>query len=394
MHRRWIVVVLSLAAGLLTGCPNDFGAIGPGGGNNTPPEDPYWCCDPDDPTGCVCEGYWHCTEGFDSSKHCIQQNPELPDDGSQGGWDCQYNGDLIICSGSAGDHPDAGQDGVWDCTTNGDAIECSRQSEDGDVPDDGGGSGWDCTYADGGDARVCDQPGSGSPDDGWDCETAADGTTVCRNDSPEQPDDGNWDCYRVDGQDYCVGDHLPDGGNQGEWDCQENGEMIQCENGSGQVPDDGGGADWDCAWGESFIECESGDGGVDEPGGSCECVVGAQRYCDEPTFCNWGSQECEENNGERRWSRCNETAILSGCQPGGADAQDYEWHYQGGFWDGQVFDPNNDGVLVMPPDNWYNPAAEDCALRKGFCVQDMWDLDNDGDNQESTGDCADIQVCQ
>ena len=100
------------------------------------------------------------------------------------------------------------------------------------------------------------------------------------------------------------------------------------------------------------------------------------------------------NNGQRRWSHCNETAILTGCQPGGADAHDYEWHYAGGFWDGQVFDPNDDGILVMPPDNWYNPAGEDCAVRKGFCVQDMWDLDNDGDNQESRGECEDIQVCQ
>lgn len=395
MTRRF-AMLLVLPALFLAGCPNDFGSIPPDG-NNTPPEDPYWCCDPDDPTGCVCEGYWHCTEGFDSSKHCVQQNPDMPDGGGTGPWQCEYAGDLIVCTGDAAEHPDAGNDGGWNCTTQNDVVECSRGQDDDDVPDDGNGAPFDCTYENGGDARVCDQEGD-SPDDGWDCETGADGITVCRDDTPDAPDGGEWSCYVVDEDgvehDYCVGDHLPDDNGDGAWDCQENGELVECENDETETPDGGGAGEWDCDRGQEFVECESGDDGGEQPGESCDCVDGAVRYCDEPTFCNWGNQECEERNGERRWSHCNETAILTGCQPGGADAHDYEWHYAGGFWDGQVFDPNDDGILVMPPDNWYNPAAEDCAVRKGFCVQDMWDLDNDGDNQESRGECEDIQVCQ
>lgn len=172
--------------------------------------------------------------------------------------------------------------------------------------------------------------------------------------------------------------------------------MVECSNGDGQTPDGGDGVPWDCAWGQGnneFIECEYGEGGEDQTG-DCTCIANVTRYCDEPTFCNWGTQRCEVVNGENRWSRCNETAILNGCEPGGADARDYEWHYAGGFWDGQIHDPNDDGILIMPPDNWYNPAAEDCAIRKGFCVQDMWDLDNDLDNQESLGDCEDIEICE
>ena len=47
----------------------------------------------------------------------------------------------------------------------------------------------------------------------------------------------------------------------------------------------------------------------------------------------------------------------------------------------------------MPPDWWYNPAGQNCAMLQGRCVQDMWDLDNDGDNQESVGTCQGIDEC-
>jgi hypothetical protein len=47
----------------------------------------------------------------------------------------------------------------------------------------------------------------------------------------------------------------------------------------------------------------------------------------------------------------------------------------------------------MPPDNWFNPAAEDCGIRAGLCLQDMWGLDLDGDNAESAGSCDGVVLC-
>ncbi|MBI2895193.1 MAG: hypothetical protein HYY06_16685 [Deltaproteobacteria bacterium] len=402
MFNRPLAVFVASLALLLAACPNEFGqGLGPGDEVNTPADDPYWCCDPDDPEGCTCTGYWHCTEGADGTKSCIQQNPELPDDGALGGWDCQYLNDLIVCEGDADEHPEAGQGGGWDCQSNGEMVTCERQQEEDDIPDGGAGGPYDCVFQNGGDARRCEQPGDSGdlPDDGWDCLVGADGRTTCRNEEPEMPEGGDWDCYREGSADVCVGNEMPDDEGGGEWDCQRNGEMVVCENDEGQNPfgDDGGGADWDCTWGENFLVCqdedENGDGGEGGEDDNCACIAGASRYCDEPQFCNWGRQTCETQGNERRWGTCAEVDVLNGCQPGGADARDYEWNYRDGFWDGQVNDPDGDGMILMPPDWWYNPSAEDCAIRKGFCVQDMWDLDNDMDNLESLGDCADIQQC-
>jgi hypothetical protein len=39
---------------------------------------------------------------------------------------------------------------------------------------------------------------------------------------------------------------------------------------------------------------------------------------------------------------------------------------------------------------WYSPEAEACCVAAGYCCQDMWDLDLDGDVAESLGDCTDI----
>jgi hypothetical protein len=36
--------------------------------------------------------------------------------------------------------------------------------------------------------------------------------------------------------------------------------------------------------------------------------------------------------------------------------------------------------------------AEACCIDQGYCCQDQWDLDGDGDGWESLGNCVDI-VC-
>jgi len=271
--------------------------------------------------------------------------------------------------------------------------------------------------------RACVEGGDESPDaGGWDCLTGGDGRTTCTDRQPERPDDGEWDCVRVDDHDVCQGDHFPDDGTG--WDCSQVAELVRCRSDDAQSPDDGGGIGWQCTWDRTALVCVDapdggGDGGVipenpdgggggggggpDLPDGGgdgqvpCGCVVGSSRLCDEPAFCLFGAQTCvDAGEGATRWGACGEAAIPDGCEPGGRFAEDFLWQFRGGFWDTpqqQAADADNDGRLLMAPDWWFNPAGEDCSIRQGRCVQDMWDLDGDGDNQESVGTCRGVDEC-
>ena len=429
MTRRLGWLAFLLAPAVLAGCPKDVGfPTGPGGdpvgpdgqtetdGANPALEDPYWCCDPDE-GACVCEGYWRCTEGF-TGKTCRQSNPALPDGGGDSAWVCEYGDDVIVCTGAAADHPDAGGDGVWACIEDAGTgeIRCSRETTDEDYPEGASDVQWDCSYSSQAEMRACREPGESAPDDGgWECWTAGDGRTTCVDRQPETPDDGAWDCVQVGGRDVCQGDHYPDEGTSQGWNCEQVAEMVRCENGEGQAPDGGDGIVWDCTWDDAALVCvdlpdDGGDGGVvpgspddgggdgggggepqnpDDGGGQevpCGCVPGTTRLCDEPAYCLFGEQTCVDGGGgENSWGACMEIGIPDGCEPGGANAADYWWDFRGGYWDNddqRDQDPDGDGRILMPPDWWYNPAGQNCAMVQGRCVQDMWDLDNDGDNQE------------
>lgn len=398
MRHSLAVLVLVASVAALAGCPMDqgFGVTGGGGGGGGPVEDPYWCCDPDE-GACVCEGYWHCTEGF-AGKQCEQENPNMPDDGGQGAWDCAYRGELIVCRGNDADHPDAGADGEWNCTRAEGLVECSRTQDQGDHPDDGDGP-WDCVYSADGRLRSCEEVNEdGGAGGAWDCTTGRDGTTTCVNESGDQPDGGDWSCVQAGGRDICEGDHYPDGEGASGWDCFQQGEIVRCENDEAQQPpDDGGGAAFDCEWNDGRqITCISrGDdgtlgGGGDNPGdnpndgnpgdnpdddvpndgneggndggdgGDCACPPGAWRYCDTPTYCEWGTQDCiEPEPGRAEWSPCVESGAPNGC------------------WNGGMYDAE----------------AEQCAIDAGFCAQDFWDLDWDGDTNETLGDGCQELAC-
>jgi len=434
-RRGWRLLVL--LGPVLAACPNDVGfPDGPGTGSNETSEpegsgagaveDPYWCCDPDE-GACVCQGYWRCTDGF-TGKTCRQANPSLPDGGGDSPWACEYQDAMIVCTGTAGDHPDAGGDGEWVCTEDQAAgtVECSRESTDEDYPDGAEDVPWDCSYSSQSEMRACREPQEQAPDSGdWECWTAGDGRTTCVDEAPETPDGGEWDCVQLDGRDVCQGDHFPDDGEGDGWTCEQVAEMVRCENGEGQSPDEGTETVWDCAWDDATLVCidlpdDGGDGGVgpggpdggggDGDGGEpespdgggdeevpCGCVAGVTRICDEPAFCLFGEQTCVDvGGGETRWGACGEAGIPAGCEPGGAFAADFWWEFRGGFWDNEeqrANDGDGDGRILMPPDWWFNAAGQDCAIRQGRCVQDMWDLDADGDNQESIGTCDGIDEC-
>jgi hypothetical protein len=40
-----------------------------------------------------------------------------------------------------------------------------------------------------------------------------------------------------------------------------------------------------------------------------ECIIGSERWCDEPVYCNWGKQVCAPDGF---WGRCTETAARPG----------------------------------------------------------------------------------
>jgi len=265
-------------------------------------------CDPDQGEACPAT-YFTCTQDAAGNKHCEEEGA-TPDGGE---WVCSETGGTMTCTG---DHM-PGEDSGWECVDNGDgSVTCSRHSY---VPSDSGDSTegeWNCWYE--GDTRICEfVPGEGGGDADVDSDTDAD------TDSDSDIDE--------DGFDQCPpGQEVP----------------------VPEVCDDG--RDNDC------------DGQVDEdcppdnppPPDDCECVPGAQRFCDTPDYCHWGIQFCDADGIE--WGDCSET-------------------------------------VSIPPecmiDGWYSPASEACCVAQGYCCQDMWDINGNGDNWESLGNCVDI-VCQ
>lgn len=50
------------------------------------------------------------------------------------------------------------------------------------------------------------------------------------------------------------------------------------------------------------------------------------------------------------------------------------------------------GYEVCGEECWFSPQFEACMVEQGACIQDMYDLDENGDTWESLGGCEGI-VC-
>ena len=116
---------------------------------------------------------------------------------------------------------------------------------------------------------------------------------------------------------------------------------------------------WDCWYGAEFWYCEPYIPMPNVIGEDCECVPGAQRYCDVPTYCNWGVQACTDDG--LGWGECIE-----------------------------VNSPPPECDFGHP---FYEIESERCCIENGYCCQDFWDIDGDRNNQESLGNCEDVIVC-
>jgi hypothetical protein len=138
--------------------------------------------------------------------------------------------------------------------------------------------------------------------------------------------------------------------------CGEDGRWLSCsECPPGiDVPTPevlGDGVDNDCD-GE-VDECDGADEGC---GCDAECVPGATRWCEDPSYCSWGQQVCGETG---LWDRCWEAAMPEACSSFA----------------------------------WLSPQAEACVIDAGECIQDFWDLDEDGDTWESIGPGCEPAPC-
>ena len=138
----------------------------------------------------------------------------------------------------------------------------------------------------------------------------------------------------------------------GSWECVEDEEGVTCTTDS-FFPAGRGEDGWSCWYRDELIYCEDNLGDDGSMTG-CICIPGSTRYCDTPTYCSWGVQVCYPS-GEG-WGPCVETRDIP-------DECESEW--------GQ----------------YYMPESERCCIDAGYCCQDYYDLDGDGDNSEALGSC-------
>jgi hypothetical protein len=192
-----VLMVLGFAAILFVQCDNEADGDGDGDTDGDSDGDCVWpnCqevqigCDPDSPIPCT-DQMFYCETDSNGNKRCEGQNPDVPGDGD---WFCQEEAGMITCTS---DTPMEDHDG-WVCSDepneDGDYV-CRRHST---YPDDGSDGIWDCYYE--GEFRVCIfRDDTGVPGDGdgdTDGDVDADGDTDGDTDADADiPDDIGDEC--------------------------------------------------------------------------------------------------------------------------------------------------------------------------------------------------------
>lgn len=269
-------------------------------------------CDPDGVAPCPSD-WFICSDDDALGKRCEGQEPSTPEGD---GWVCHESEGMRICEGSR--IPE--DSGEWICEQSGDDVICIAPGYVPSIDGDGvwscdyEGEFWVCVQSEGGRNQSEDETSSDTPDDQGD-EWSVGGS------SSEDSEDGDTDWWEDLWEDWFDGfdDDDSDMDSSDDWS-----------------PDD---------WHNSLPDHE-GYGDVDDFESGCVCVPGAWRYCDEPNFCSWGIQYCDEDS--LSWGRCTETAKPMECD-----------------------------------DGWYD---EDCCVENGYCCQDE-------STNASIGNCDDIIVC-
>jgi hypothetical protein len=84
----------------------------------------------------------------------------------------------------------------------------------------------------------------------------------------------------------------------------------------------------------------SGGGGGGSYTPPQECIIGSERWCDEPVYCNWGKQVCAPDG---RWGRCNETST----HPGTCDGTKYDQNCCAASGDGCCQDMAHPAIVAQ-----------------------------------------------
>jgi hypothetical protein len=263
--------------------------------------------DPDNP---ICEGDWIC-EGEGEGKVCTQAGLSRP---TEEDWKCEDEGERLICFTQG--KSEVPSDSPWQCEYNEEFDTTICEILNPEFPDKGEDEKWDCFYTSKGE-RICE---SGSKAD-WECKTE-NGRTECK--IKDIPGEGNWECSEYQGKLVCTskGGEVPSTPSDRRWECEkdEHGNSL-CTKSESRYPDSGGRNKWKCWFDNESGNriCEDKPKGTDLPL-DCECIPGAERWCDGENKCAWGKQVCEDVG---KWGPCIEdhSKYPAGCKPGHYDVK-------------------------------------------------------------------------
>lgn len=283
--KYFILVFIMVYMGLYCGDNNNSGDGGSTDTNtNTDIGINYPLCDPDE-KDCpmICE-----EESFGKGKKCAEKD-NLPDNSH---WECvdrkDENGNWTRECKKRGTYTEGEYNEGWNCEQQGEFVVCEKEisNENNDYLEEQGEGYYDCWTE--GEFVICEYR-SGEE---WECYEQ-DGRDICILREPDYPtDEDDWICYQFGGANgewwtVCETDNMSGSENYG-WECIElpNGK-TRCQKSGRDYPEEGYEGELNCYYGEfGELICES-------PGGEHEiCEPGQRRWCDGPSYCRWGYQEC------------------------------------------------------------------------------------------------------
>lgn len=133
-----------------------------------------------------------------------------------------------------------------------------------------------------------------------------------------------------------------------------------------------------------------------------ELCDGLDNDCDDEVDEDIPPEPCPEGGASRcvmgRWSECP-LEVTTACSPGSVrqcfDAYCTGWGVQVCNSSGSAFETCQEAAVPRNcEDEWgwapHQLSTGECCIAEGFCCQDSWDIDGDGDFNDSVGTCYGI----